>query len=164
MARNLTTLLPLPVCMEAVIWVGAAIAPGAVGVWLDPCSWELNCLSAAVWTTRKSSGSRLSELGLEQHHNLYCITVCLEKDILRWNEIGFMYIWTLCAESHSYCSTVKPTWETTAMRDHLSWGTTFSWQKVLNLIATEPVTKDNLSWETIFYCPMGWSFKTGSTV
>ena len=51
----------------------------------------------------------------------------------------------------------------TAMRDHLSWKTIYSWHKVLYFIATEPVTSDHLSWET-FLWPMGRSSKTGSTV
>ncbi len=56
-------------------------------------------------------------------------------------------------------------WETTAMKDHLSWRTTYSWQKVPNFSVIESVTKDHLSnWETIFLWPMGWSFKIGSTV
>ncbi len=55
-------------------------------------------------------------------------------------------------------------WETTAMRDHLSWKTTQIWQKDLHLNITEPVTKAHLSWQTTFLWPMGWSFKTGSTV
>ncbi len=55
-------------------------------------------------------------------------------------------------------------WETTAMRDHLSWRTTSFLQKVLHSSVYEPVTKDHLSWETIFLWPMVWSFKTGSTV
>ncbi len=57
--------------------------------------------------------------------------------------------------------------ETTAMsmmRDHLSGRAISSGQKVLHLSLNEPVTKDHLSWETIFLWPMGWSFKTGSTV
>ncbi len=33
-----------------------------------------------------------------------------------------------------------------------------------NFSVIEPVTKDHLSRETIFVWPMGWSFKTGSTV
>ncbi len=32
-------------------------------------------------------------------------------------------------------------WETTAMRDHLSWKTTHFWQKALHFNITEPVTK-----------------------
>ncbi len=55
-------------------------------------------------------------------------------------------------------------WNTTAMRDHLSWRTTYSWQKVLHFNAIEPVSEDHLSWETIFLWPMRQSFKTGSTV
>ncbi len=55
-------------------------------------------------------------------------------------------------------------WETTAMRDHLSWRTTSFYQKLLHSSVYELVTKDHLSWETIFLWPMGWSFKTGSTV
>ncbi len=34
------------------------------------------------------------------------------------------------------------------MRDHLSWRTVHSYQKVLYSNATEPVTKDHLSWDT----------------
>ncbi len=40
------------------------------------------------------------------------------------------------------------------MRDHLSWKTTYFWQKDLHLNmfnAIEPVTQDHLSWETIFF-------------
>ncbi len=55
-------------------------------------------------------------------------------------------------------------WETTAMRDPLSWRTTSFGQKVLHSSVYEPVTKDHLSWETIFLWSMGWSFKTGSIV
>ncbi len=58
----------------------------------------------------------------------------------------------------------KLSWETTVMRDHLSWRTTSFWQKVTHFNINEPVTKDHLSWETIFLWPMGRSFKTGSTV
>ncbi len=54
-------------------------------------------------------------------------------------------------------------WETTAMRDHLSWKTIDFWQKVLHFSVNEPVTKAHLSWDHILW-PMGWSFKTGSTV
>ena len=50
------------------------------------------------------------------------------------------------------------------MRDHLFWRTTSFWQKVLHSSVYEPVTKDHLSWETIFLWSMGWSFKTGSIV
>ncbi len=55
-------------------------------------------------------------------------------------------------------------WETTFMRDHLSWKTTHFWQKDQHFNTTEPVTRDHLSWETTFLWPKGWSFKTGSTV
>ncbi len=41
-------------------------------------------------------------------------------------------------------------WEATAMRDHLSWRTTSFWWELLHFSVTEPVTKDHLSWETIF--------------
>ncbi len=44
-------------------------------------------------------------------------------------------------------------WETTAITDHLSW--TYSWQKVPHFSANEPVAKDQLSWETIFYGQWG---------
>ncbi len=37
-------------------------------------------------------------------------------------------------------------------------------QKVLHFSVNKPVTKDHLSWETVCLWPMGWSFKTGSTV
>ncbi len=50
-------------------------------------------------------------------------------------------------------------WETTAMRDHLSWKTISFWQKVLHVSVNAPVTKDHLSSEPSFW-PMGWSFKT----
>ncbi len=52
-------------------------------------------------------------------------------------------------------------WETT---DHLSWKTTIFWQKDLHFNITEPVSRDHLFWQTTFLWPMGWSFKTGSTV
>ncbi len=57
-------------------------------------------------------------------------------------------------------------WETTAMRDHLSWQTMHFRQKDLhfNIPVTEPVARDHLSWQTRFLWPMGWSFKSGSTV
>ncbi len=55
-------------------------------------------------------------------------------------------------------------WETTAMRDHLSWRTTSFWQKVLHFNVNEPFTNEHLSWETIFLWPMGRYVKTGSTV
>ncbi len=35
--------------------------------------------------------------------------------------------------------------------DHQSWMTTYSWQKVPYFNVIEPVTKDHLSWETIFF-------------
>ncbi len=54
-------------------------------------------------------------------------------------------------------------WEATTMEDHLSWKTTYSWQKVPHFNANEPVTKDHLHWETIFLCLMQSSFETGST-
>ncbi len=40
------------------------------------------------------------------------------------------------------------------MRDHLSWETWYSWQKVPHFSVTEPAMKDNLSWEITFLCPM----------
>ncbi len=41
--------------------------------------------------------------------------------------------------------------ETTSMRDHLSWRTTYSWQKVQHFNATVPVTRDRPVWgEHIF--------------
>ncbi len=49
-------------------------------------------------------------------------------------------------------------WETTALRDHLSWQTRHFWQKDLHFNITEPVTRDHLSWQTTFLWPMGWSF------
>ncbi len=55
-------------------------------------------------------------------------------------------------------------WETTAMRDHLSWQTTNLCQKDLHFNITEPVTRDHLSSQTTFFWPMGRSFKTGYTV
>ncbi len=55
-------------------------------------------------------------------------------------------------------------WETTAMRDHLSWRTTHFWQKDQHFNTTAPVTRDHLSWETTFWWLKGRSFKTGSTV
>ncbi len=60
--------------------------------------------------------------------------------------------------------TVKLSWKVTAMRSHLSQKTWYSWEKVLHFNATEPVTKDHVSREATFVCPLGWSFKTGSTV
>ncbi len=50
-------------------------------------------------------------------------------------------------------------WETTAMRDHLSWQTTHFQQKGLHFKITEPVTRDHLSWQTTFLLPMGWVFQ-----
>ena len=44
-------------------------------------------------------------------------------------------------------------WETTAMRDHLSWETRYSWQKVIHFNVIEPVIKDHLSWESTFVWP-----------
>ena len=41
--------------------------------------------------------------------------------------------------------------------------TRYSWQ-VLYFNVIIPVTKDHLSWETIFEWPMRWAFRTGSTV
>ncbi len=58
-------------------------------------------------------------------------------------------------------------WETIFMRDHLSWQATHFRQDLHfnNFNITEkPVTRDHLSWQTTFLWPMGWSFKTGSTV
>ncbi len=55
-------------------------------------------------------------------------------------------------------------WETTAMRNHLSWNTISFWQKALHFSVNEPVTKDHLSSEPIFLWPMGWSFMAGFTV
>ncbi len=46
--------------------------------------------------------------------------------------------------------------ETPAMTDHLSWKTTYFWQKALhfNTHKIKPATKkDHLSWETTFLCP-----------
>ncbi len=40
--------------------------------------------------------------------------------------------------------------ETTAMRDHLSWQTTYFWQKDLHFNITKPATKDHLPWQTTF--------------
>ncbi len=55
-------------------------------------------------------------------------------------------------------------WETTAMRDHLSWQTTHFWQKDLHFSISEPVTRDHRSWWTTFLWQKGWSSKGGSTV
>ncbi len=55
-------------------------------------------------------------------------------------------------------------WETTAMRDGLSWQTTYFWQKGLHFNITEPVTTDHLPWQTTFLWQTGWSFKTGFSV
>ena len=49
-------------------------------------------------------------------------------------------------------------WETTVMRDHLSWRTTCVWQKVTHFNVNEPVTKDHLS-ETIFLWSTGAVFQ-----
>ncbi len=46
-------------------------------------------------------------------------------------------------------------WETTAMRDHLSWKTTHFWQKDQHFNTTEPVTGDHRSWETTFCGQLG---------
>ncbi len=73
------------------------------------------------------------------------------------NEDSGLLIWN--------CTEWNQSWETTAVRDHLSCKTRYSWQKVPHFGVIDPVTKDHLSWETTFLCPMGhWSFKTGSTV
>ncbi len=58
----------------------------------------------------------------------------------------------------------KLSWETTALRDHLSWQTTHFWQDLHFNRTEKPVTKDHLSWQTTILWPMGRSFKTGSTV
>ncbi len=60
------------------------------------------------------------------------------------------------------CTQWNLSWETTALRDHLS-ETIYSWQ-LINFNVIEPTTKDHLSWETKFSCSMGSSFKTGFTV
>ena len=55
-------------------------------------------------------------------------------------------------------------WNTTVMRDHLSWKTTYSWQNLGNTFqCLEPVIKDHLPWETTTLWPIRWSLKTGST-
>ena len=54
--------------------------------------------------------------------------------------------------------------ETAAIRDHLCWQTTQFWQSDQHFNITTPVTRDHLSWQITFLWPMGWSFKTGSTV
>ncbi len=41
------------------------------------------------------------------------------------------------------------------LRDHMSWRTTYSWQKVPHFSTIDPVTKDHRSWETIFYGQWG---------
>ncbi len=41
--------------------------------------------------------------------------------------------------------------ETTAMKYHLSWRIASFEQKVFYFSVNKPVTKDHLSWETIFY-------------
>ncbi len=41
-------------------------------------------------------------------------------------------------------------WETTSIRDHLSWKIKYFWQKVLHFNVFEPVTKDHLYWQTTF--------------
>ncbi len=43
-------------------------------------------------------------------------------------------------------------WETTAMRDHLSWKTIYPWQKIIYFNAIEPVSPKTTCLETIFYC------------
>ncbi len=56
--------------------------------------------------------------------------------------------------------------ETTAMsmmRDQMSWKTRYSWQKVLHS-SYWTWRKDHLLEKTTLLLPMGWSFKTGSTV
>ena len=46
-------------------------------------------------------------------------------------------------------------WETTAMRDHLSWKTRHSWQKNLHLNITEPVTRATCLERPHFYGQLG---------
>ncbi len=56
-------------------------------------------------------------------------------------------------------------WDTTAMTDHLSWRTTKSCHKIGHFNAIEPVPKDHLPWETIFFNGRWqWSLKAGSAV
>ena len=51
-------------------------------------------------------------------------------------------------------------WVTTVLRDHtFSAGPTFQ-----NKCITEPLSIDNLPWQVTLLWPIGWSFKTGSTV
>ncbi len=59
----------------------------------------------------------------------------------------------------NFADTVKP-----ILRDHsLPWETT--WQKIPHFSAIKPVTKDHLSWETIFFLWLiGQSFQIGFTV
>ncbi len=82
--------------------------------------------------------------------------------------------WSICTISvwkgqnhHRFYSTTCL--ETTARRDHLSWRTTKSCQKVLHFNAVQPVTKDHLPWKKHISMANGMngvvlSFKTGSTV
>ncbi len=51
--------------------------------------------------------------------------------------------------NHMPSCTVKP------FLRPLPWQTWYSWQKFLHFNLIECVTKDHLSWETIFLCPMG---------
>ncbi len=74
-----------------------------------------------------------------------------------------------CLERHGcglpgrFYYTVKP-----FLRDHCHETTVsilrYSRQKVLLFNITEPATKDHLSWWSKFLWPMGWSFRTGSTI
>ncbi len=68
-----------------------------------------------------------------------------------WDHSGAKYSET-CLERPLPC-------KTTCLEGPLLFGI-----KSYILIIMEPVTKDHLSWETIFLWPLGWSFKTGSTV
>ncbi len=45
------------------------------------------------------------------------------------------------------------------MRHHLSWRTTYSWQKVPHFNVIEPVTKDLLYWEATFFMAKGVVFQ-----
>ena len=81
---------------------------------------------------------------------MHLVWICL-----MFNRCG-MFVAGGAYVSIRYCASIRTyiqwnlSWETTAMRDCLSWMTTSFWQKVLHSSVYEPVTKDHLSWDHIF--------------
>ena len=83
-----------------------------------------------------------------------------------WNLIITTYWSILHVWNFNILIQRKLTWETTAMRDHLSWKTCeILLVEVLmfKYILFGPVTKDHLPWKTIFWL-MGLFFQKRSTV